>query len=62
MNLGNVHHGPMRKQVSTSVFLNAEEIEQLKRLNDAGWDIEARGVPSERPVTFSEMVERFGKG
>jgi len=62
VNLGNVHHGPMRKQVSTSVFLNAEEIEQLKRLNDAGWDIEARGVPSERPVTFSEMVERFGKG
>jgi mannose/fructose/N-acetylgalactosamine-specific phosphotransferase system component IIB len=62
INLGNVHHGPMRKSVSTSVFLNAEEMDQLKRLHDDGWDIEARGVPSERPVTFSEMVERFGKG
>jgi mannose/fructose/N-acetylgalactosamine-specific phosphotransferase system component IIB len=62
VNLGNVHHGPMRKAVSTSVFLNAEEMEQLKRLHADGWDIEARGVPSERPVTFSEMVERFGKG
>jgi mannose/fructose/N-acetylgalactosamine-specific phosphotransferase system component IIB len=62
VNLGNVHHGPMRKAVSTSVFLNAEEMEQLKRLHEDGWDIEARGVPSERPVTFSEMVERFGKG
>jgi PTS system mannose-specific IIB component len=62
VNLGNVHHGPMRKAVSTSVFLNAEEMEQLKRLHEDGWDIEARGVPSERPVTFSEMVGRFGKG
>jgi mannose/fructose/N-acetylgalactosamine-specific phosphotransferase system component IIB len=62
VNLGNVHHGPMRKAVSTSVFLNADEMEQLKRLHENGWDIEARGVPSERPVTFSEMVERFGKG
>ena len=62
VNLGNVHHGPMRRQVSTSVFLNAEEIAELKNLHAEGWDIEARGVPSERPVTFTEMVERFGKG
>ena len=61
VNLGNVHHGPMRRQVSTSVFLNAEEMEQLRTLHAEGWDIEARGVPSERPVTFTEMVERFGK-
>ena len=62
VNLGNVHHGPMRRQVSTSVFLNAEEMGQLKTLHDGGVEIEARGVPSERPVTFNEMVERFGKG
>jgi mannose/fructose/N-acetylgalactosamine-specific phosphotransferase system component IIB len=62
VNLGNVHHGPMRRQVSASVFLNVEEMEQLKTLHDAGVEIEARGVPSERPITFTEMVERFGKG
>lgn len=62
VNLGNVHHGPMRRQVSTSVFLNPEELAQLKALHDDGWEIEARGVPSERPVLFPEMVERFGKG
>jgi PTS system mannose-specific IIB component len=62
VNLGNVHHGPMRRQVSTSVFLNADEIAELRTLHAEGWDIEARGVPSERPVTFTEMVERFGKG
>jgi mannose/fructose/N-acetylgalactosamine-specific phosphotransferase system component IIB len=61
VNLGNVHHGPMRRSVSTSVFLNAEEMSALQGLHDEGWDIEARGVPSERPVTFTEMVERFGK-
>ncbi|MGZ6098476.1 MAG: PTS system mannose/fructose/N-acetylgalactosamine-transporter subunit IIB, partial [Myxococcaceae bacterium] len=59
VNLGNVHHGPMRRQVSTSVFLNAEELAQLKALDGEGWEIEARGVPAERPVHFSEMVERF---
>jgi len=62
VNLGNVHHGPMRRQVSTSVFLNAEELAQLKALDAEGWEIEARGVPAERPVHFTEMVERFGKG
>src|SRR5262249_60174964 len=62
VNLGNVHHGPMRRQVSSSVFLTAEEMGQLQTLHDAGVDIEARGVPSERPVHFSEMVERFEKG
>jgi len=62
VNLGNVHHGPMRRQVSTSVFLNSDEVGELKILHAEGWDIEARGVPSERPVTFTEMVERFGKG
>jgi mannose/fructose/N-acetylgalactosamine-specific phosphotransferase system component IIB len=62
LNLGNVHHGPMRRAVSASVFLNAEELEQLKGLHDAGWEIEARGVPSERPISFTEMVERFRKG
>jgi mannose/fructose/N-acetylgalactosamine-specific phosphotransferase system component IIB len=62
VNLGNVHHGPMRRQVSISVFLNAEEMQQLRTLHDAGWEFEARGVPSERPVTFTEMVARFGKG
>jgi len=62
VNLGNVHHGPMRRQVSTSVFLTAEEMGQLQGLSDAGVDIEARGVPSEKPVHFAEMVERFEKG
>ncbi len=62
VNLGNVHHGPMRRQVSPSVFLNAEEMEQLETLHDAGVEIEARGVPSERAVPYSEMVERFRKG
>lgn len=62
VNLGNVHHGPTRRQVSTSVFLNAEELAQLKALDSEGWEIEARGVPAERAVHFTEMVERFGKG
>jgi PTS system mannose-specific IIB component len=62
VNLGNVHHGPMRRPVSTSVFLTEEELGQLRALHNGGVDIEARGVPSERAVHFTEMVERFQKG
>ncbi len=45
VNLGNVHHGPMRRQVSTSVFLNAEELAPAADPGRRGVDIEARGVP-----------------
>jgi PTS system mannose-specific IIB component len=62
LNLGNVHFATGRRQVSASVFLSADELEQLKALASEGVEIEARGVPSERPVTFPEILERFGKG
>lgn len=62
VNLGNVHFSTGRKQVSTSVFLSPEEMNQLKMLADQGVEVECRGVPTDKPVTYPEMVERFGKG
>lgn len=62
VNLGNVHHGPGRRPVSASVFLSAEELEQLRALDASGVELEARGVPGDRPILFSEMAERFQKG
>jgi len=62
VNLGNVHFSTGRKQVSPSVFLSPEEMNQLKMLADQGVEVECRGVPTEKPVTYPEMVERFGKG
>jgi mannose/fructose/N-acetylgalactosamine-specific phosphotransferase system component IIB len=62
LNLGNVHFATGRRQVSTSVFLSPAEVEQLEVLAAEGVEIEARGVPSERPVGFAEIRERMGKG
>jgi len=62
VNLGNVHFAPGRRQVSPSVFLSQEELERLRELDGAGVEVEARGVPTDRPVSFKEMVERFARG
>jgi mannose/fructose/N-acetylgalactosamine-specific phosphotransferase system component IIB len=59
LNLGNVHFATGRKQVSPSVFLSKSELEELQALARAGVDVEARGVPSDRPVSLAEMVQRF---
>ncbi len=62
LNLGNVHHAPGRRPVSASVYLSPDEVEQLRALAASGVEIEARGVPSDRPIGFAEMAERFEKG
>ncbi|MGA9522219.1 MAG: PTS sugar transporter subunit IIB [Myxococcaceae bacterium] len=62
LNLGNVHFATGRKQVSPSVFLSQDELNQLKMLVDEGVEVDARGVPADRPVTFADISERFGKG
>lgn len=62
LNLGNVHYQSGRVQVSPSVFLSPEELDQLKMLASEGVEVEARGVPTDRPVTLSEMAEKLGKG
>ncbi len=61
LNLGNVHFATGRRQVSPSVFLSPEEMEQLKMLADEGVEVDARGVPAEKPVTFTELSERFSR-
>jgi PTS system mannose-specific IIB component len=62
LNLGNVHFATGRKQVSPSVFLSQEELSQLKMLVDEGVEVDVRGVPNEKPATFDDISERFGKG
>ena len=62
VNLGNVHYGSGRRQVSPSVFLSPDELRQLKMLTDEGARVEARGVPADRPVEYPEIAERFNKG
>jgi mannose/fructose/N-acetylgalactosamine-specific phosphotransferase system component IIB len=62
LNLGNVHFSAGREQVTPTVYLDATEIETLRRLDVAGIEIEGRAVPAEVPVPFSAIAARFRGG
>src|SRR5437868_11068765 len=61
LNLGNIHFEAGSRQVSPSVFLSRADLDRLKMLAGAGAEVEARAVPTDRPVTLADMSERFGK-
>jgi mannose/fructose/N-acetylgalactosamine-specific phosphotransferase system component IIB len=61
LNLGNVHFGAGRRQVSPSVFLAEAELQALQGLQARGVRVEARAVPSEKPIELGELTERWIK-
>ena len=60
VNLGNVHFGPGRRPVSPSVFLAGSELDALRDLARAGFELEARAIPSEPPAGLAEIERRYG--
>ncbi len=61
LNLGNVHFGTGRRQVSPSVFLAEAELKALQQLAEKGVRVEARAVPVEKPVELLDLTERWAK-
>ncbi len=61
LNLGNVHFGTGRRQVSPSVFLAEAELKALQQLSEQGVRVEARAVPAEKPVALLDLTERWAK-
>jgi PTS system mannose-specific IIB component len=59
VNLGNLHFGPGRKPVTPSVFLAGPELETLRELVAAGFQLEARAIPSEAPAGLAEIERRY---
>ena len=59
LNLGNLHFGPGRRPVSPSVFLAGPELEALRELARAGFQLEARAIPSEPPAGLAEIERRY---
>jgi mannose/fructose/N-acetylgalactosamine-specific phosphotransferase system component IIB len=53
LNLGNVHAGPSRQQLSRSVFLTETEKEQLLALSRDGLAVTIQAVPNETPQPLS---------
>jgi PTS system mannose-specific IIB component len=59
LNLGNVHFGPGRKQVTPSIFLAGDEVAMLRGLADDGFEVEARAIPSEAPAGIGDIERRY---
>jgi PTS system mannose-specific IIB component len=59
VNLGNVHFGPGRRPVTPSVFLAGGEVEALRALAAAGFEVEARAIPSEPPAGLADIERRY---
>jgi PTS system mannose-specific IIB component len=59
VNVGNVHFGPGRRPVTSSVFLSADELATLRELAAAGFEVEARAIPSESPAGMEDIERRY---
>jgi PTS system N-acetylgalactosamine-specific IIB component len=59
INVGNVHFAPGRRSVTPSVFLAADEVRTLRAFSDAGFEVEARAIPSETPAGMGEIERRY---
>ncbi len=60
LNVGNVHFATGRRPVTPSVFLSGPEVRALRALADAGFDVEARAIPSDAPAGMDEIERRYG--
>lgn len=59
VNIGNVHFGPGRRPVTPSVFLAEQELATLRDLAAAGFDVQARAIPSEPPAGMGDIERRY---
>jgi PTS system mannose-specific IIB component len=59
VNLGNVHFAAGRRPVTPSVFLAGAEIETLRALAAAGFEVEARAIPAEPPAGLGDIERRY---
>ena len=59
VNLGNVHYTPGSRSVTPSVFLHGEEIAALQHLEAAGFQVEARAVPSDAPAGALQLARKY---
>jgi PTS system mannose-specific IIB component len=59
VNLGNVHYAQGRRPVTPSVFLSEAEVSEVLALARAGFEVEARAIPSDAPVGTQEIERRY---
>lgn len=62
LNLGNIHHAEGRRPVSPSVYLSEGELEALRALAAAGFEVEARAIPTDVPAGLDDLARRYAEG
>lgn len=58
LNVGNIHFCPGKQQISPSVSVDTEDLENLNALTDKGIKVVMRCVPSDPPRDIWEVVKR----
>ncbi|MBN2180217.1 MAG: PTS sugar transporter subunit IIB [Deltaproteobacteria bacterium] len=59
INIGNVHDGEGKCCVSSSIFLDRKDAEDLKTLVESGVTVEIQCIPNDRPVDFRDVEEKI---
>lgn len=58
LNLGNVHYALRRRPVTPSVFLDDEELSELRDLGRRGFDVEVRALPTDAALDPARLDGR----
>lgn len=53
LNVGNVHAGPGREELTRSVFLDEADRQALSKLKQGGMTVVVQAIPTDRPSPFS---------
>lgn len=56
LNLGNLHAGEGKQRLSCTLFLGADDVGNLKSLEDAGVNISARCIPADFDRPWKKLV------
>jgi PTS system mannose-specific IIB component len=62
LNLGNVHYALRRHPITSSVFLDDEELGELRQLADRGFEVEVRALPTDAAIDASRIEARRRAG
>jgi PTS system N-acetylgalactosamine-specific IIB component len=60
LNIGNMHFSEGKKQISSTVSVDNNDIETFKKLNDLGVRLEIKGVPSEHGTDLMKLLKESG--
>jgi len=59
VNLGNIPFAEGKKQVSTSIFLNQEEVDIIKNMQQGGYELYSQMVPNDKKESADKLLKEM---